>query len=421
VERPERCAAAGIAVILAHVLPIVLTALVLASLWVHTVYRMPGGLLIAILPWLGTALVVLTPLMAINRLIGRMSPTTLPRVARVTLELSVAVGVLGVLTPAHPLTQWVMPCLVSLALAAGGVLLAVLVSDLLDTVRSPELMRALRWIERGALAVVGVFVLLGGVALVNGAADSGPLQEVRAEIQDTGGLILDVGRVTRMGWGDVRRTTPGARTERMLLSSVERRTFFPGQAIVLRMRPGALGLPWVVQVIRDEEALAYHTLLISPNSRISRNTVLRAALKRREWERARVLALDYFDRFRSPEDATNVFDAANDLGIAQQNAAALSILEPLAARHPTGEILGLAGYVHHEARQYERARELLEAAVVKDPGWLNYYRLGIVYQSLRRYDDSIRALERASAVWDLPEIRTRIKTVKLAQVAQATK
>jgi len=71
------------------------------------------------------------------------------------------------------------------------------------------------------------------------------------------------------------------------------------------------------------------------------------------------------------------------------------VLERLVVRHRTPEILGLAGWVLNITGDAPRSLELLGEAIQLDPGdWINYYRLGNVFQKLGRYDDAIRTFER---------------------------
>jgi hypothetical protein len=254
---------------------------------------------------------------------------------------------------------------VTTAWAAGSVLFAMLVSDLLTGAQAPRLLRALRLLEQGALMLIGGFVVASILVLINAVMDTGPATLVRAEVHDVGGVTLNMDRRIGIGRADIRRAEGGDTADRILLRAEERRTLFPGKAVVLHVRPGALGVPYVTRIEQDEAALARRALAIAPDARHPRRTLIQDALARRAWDEAAALSVDYVERFPMQEEAGFVSRVTNELGTARQYTPALAVAESLVARHPTGEFLGIAGWANHETQRYDRALTLLQSAVVK--------------------------------------------------------
>jgi hypothetical protein len=273
------------------------------------------------------------------------------------------------------------------------VLVIVVVADVVRSAAPPIVRRLLRWIERGALVFVAGFIVVGVVAFVNGRFDTSVVTEVKTHVRDAGWAEIELEYALQYGWVDLGSWRKSGGIERIFLSFVERTEHWPGQAIVVHLRSGALRLPWVQRLAVDVEEYNRQILAIAPNARAARAELIDWYLTHHRWQEATAQTLDYLERF--PADFEHVRGIAAKLGVARQETAARQVLERLVVRHRTPEILGLAGWIMNVTGDRQRSVELLEEALRLDPvDWINYYRLGNVFQGLGRYDDAIRAFER---------------------------
>jgi uncharacterized membrane protein len=371
-----------------------LAVLALASLWAQMTYRIPGRSVFWALPWLGPAVACLGPLLLVNTVAGRISASQLAlrRVARWALVATAACGALAFVTPAGPPQRVVIPLSLWGALVFLYLLVIVVIADVVRSIAPPIARRILWWIERVTLVFVAGFIVVGLVAFVNGRFDTSAVTEVKTHIRDIGWTEIELERALEYGWADLRSWRKRDGVERIFLTPTERTEHWPGQAIVVHMRAGALRLPWVVGLAGDVEEENLRTLAIAPNARAPRAVLIDWYLQHHRWQEATLQTLDYVERF--PSESEYVRGVAANLGVAHQNAAARQVLERLVVRHRTPEILGLTGWVLHITGDKPRSLELLGEAIRLDPDdWINYYRLGNVFQNTGRYDDAIRTFE----------------------------
>jgi hypothetical protein len=376
------------------VLHVVLAALAAGSLWAQMTYRIPGRSVFLALPWLGPAVACLGSLLLINAVAGRISAsdTALRRVARWALTMTFALGVLAFAIPAGPIRRVLAPALVWAALGTVYLFAVIVIAGLVSSAAPAVVRQALRWMERVALALVAGFIVVGVVAFVNGHFDASLPTEVKSQIRDIGRAEVELEHVADYGWADLRSWRRPGGIERVFMSRTERAHSWPGQAIVARVRSGALRLAWIVDMGVDVEEYNRQILAIAPNARGARGALIDWYLSRHRWQDATAQTLDYLDRF--PGEFEYVREVAAKLGLAHQTVAARAVLERLVARHPTPAILSLTGWVMNVTGDRSRSIELLETAVRLDPGdWIHYYRLGTVYHGAGRDDDAIVTFE----------------------------
>ena len=113
--------------------------------------------------------------------------------------------------------------------------------------------------------------------------------------------ILAHAGLTALAWADLRSWRTADGTDRIFLSQKERTEHWPGQAIGVGVRAGALRLPWIVSLAVDEEEYNRQILAIAPNARAVR---IDWYLRHHRWPEA---TLDYLDRFPS-DDAIRTFE-----------------------------------------------------------------------------------------------------------------
>jgi uncharacterized membrane protein len=371
-----------------------LAVLAIASLWAQMAYRIPGRSVFWALPWLGPAVACLGPLLLVNVVAGRISASQLAfrRVARWALVATAACAALAFVIPGGAPREVVIPVLLWGAVVFLYLLVIVAIADAVRANAPPIARRLLVWLERATLVFVAGFIVVGLVAFLNGRLDTSPVTEVKTRIRDVGWAEIELEHALRYGWADLQSWRNPGGVERIFLTHGERAEHWPGRAIVVHVRAGALRVPWVARLTVDKEEENRQILAIAPNARAPRAELIDWYLKQHRWPEATVETLDYLERFPSEFEYARI--VASHLGVARQVPAARQVLERLVVGHRTPEILGLTGWARHLTGDSPRGLELIGEAIRLDPDdWTNYYRLGNVLQNAGRYDDAISAFE----------------------------
>jgi hypothetical protein len=128
-----------------------------------------------------------------------------------------------------------------------------------------------------------------------------------------------------VNWADL-RSWRAEGLERVFLHEPERRHMWPGQAVLVSLHPGALGIPWVSRVTRDDEVYFRQLLEVAPTATAPRKQLVTFYLERRRWEAATAVALEYLGRY--PDDYGYIGDIAARLAAARRTKETLALLEP---------------------------------------------------------------------------------------------
>jgi len=307
---------------------VLLVVLPLAALGVQMRYRIPSRYLPTVLPWIGVALSALSLLLLLNHLLAHSRVaslrTTAQRFERVSLVTSLIAFVLAFMAPAWVGSPALFPVLLSAAVGIASVALLVYACRVTATMLSGSLTSSFRWLERATLLLVLVFVAHGAVTLVNGALDFSAPIEAKAQVVAIEGVEVDLGRPVAVSWADLRSWRAGG-IERVFLHDPERRRMWPGQAVLVSVHPGALGIPWVSRVTRDDEAYFRQILDVAPTATAPRKQLITLYLERQRWEDATAAAREYLGRY--PDDHGYIGDVAARLAAARRTKEALVLLE----------------------------------------------------------------------------------------------
>jgi hypothetical protein len=338
-----------------------LVVLPLAALSIQMRYRIPSRYLSWALPWIGIALSALSLLLLLNRLMARSSVDSLrikaERFERWSFGASLVSFVLAFLAPG-----WLgSPGLFSILLwgAIGTVSAALLVYACRVTVTtlSGSLTSSFRWLERATLLLVLAFVGHGAITLVNGALDFSAPIEAKSQVVAIDSVEVDLGRSVAVSWADL-RSWRAAGLERIFLHEPERRRTWPGQAVVVSVHRGALGIPWVSGVTRDDEVYFREILEVAPTATRPLKHLVTFYLERQRWEDATAVALEYLGRY--PDDYGYIGDVAARLAAARRTKESLALLEPFVGRYP--EVQGQL----HQLRQQLGQPELVATPIGSD-------------------------------------------------------
>jgi hypothetical protein len=307
---------------------VLLVVLPLAALGVQMRYRIPSRYLPAVLPWIGVALSALSLLLLLNRLMAKAGVgsvrTAAARFERWSFVASLVSFALAFVAPAWVGSPALFPVLLSAAVGIASLALLVYACRVTATALSGALTSSFRWLERATLLLVLVFVGHGAVTLVNGALDFGAPIEARAQVVAIDGVEVDLGRSVTASWADLRSWRAGG-LERIFLHDPERRRMWPGQAVLVTVHPGLLGIPWVSRVMRDDEVHFRQLLDAAPRATAPRKQLIAFYLERQRWEDATAVALEYLGRY--PDDHGYIGDVAARLAAARRTKETLALLE----------------------------------------------------------------------------------------------
>jgi tetratricopeptide (TPR) repeat protein len=388
----------------AHLLLLPLAAGALAA---HLTYRVPT-------PFLGLALAALVIVGFVNQFLAR--PPAAGRTVRRLLSaivLATLVSVTSGLIPGPALPVIVSVVAGTIAAVLIALLAVVGVAALAAALAPPALARPLLWVEGSLFAAVSLFALTGGLAFLNGHFDPSLPRDVATTVQAVHRAETDAFGTP---WGyisvDLASWRRQGAVETVVLVGTEPGRTWPGQAVTVRVHPGALNVPWVSSVARDEEAYSRRLLEFAPTAKSPLRDLIAIYLAAHRWPETTAAALRYADLH--PEDGDFLRGVAADLGMAGRNADALAILEPVARRHPTPEILGVTGYVLSQNGRAAEATAMLKEAIRLAPDeWLAYYRLAHVYRAAGRLEDALAMLEKAlEREPGLPEVEQSVMQLR---------
>jgi hypothetical protein len=312
-----------------------LVVLPLAALSIQMRYRIPSLYASWVLPWIGIALSALSLLLLLNRLMAHSAVGSLrtkaERFERWSFGASLISFVLAFLAPGWLGSPGLFSILLWGAVATASAALVVYACRVTATTLSGSLTSSFRWLERATLLLVLAFVGHGAVTLVNGALDFSAPIEAKAQVVAIDGVEVDLGHSVSVSWVDLRSWRAGG-LERIFLHEPERRRMWPGQAVVVSVHPGALGIPWVSRVTRDDEVYFRQILEVAPTATGPLKHLVTFYLERQRWEDATAVALEYLRRY--PDDYGYIGDIASRLAAARRTKESLALLEPFVDRYP---------------------------------------------------------------------------------------
>jgi len=267
-------------------------------------------------------------------------------------------------------------------------------------------------VERVSGIMVRIFVYYSVLLFANGALDSGPVEETEASIGQVRGTRLDLGIALPYSWAGIRPAQEPARTDRVLLRPDEWRMLWEGQQVLVPRRPGAFGLPWIVQIEHDQAKYYEAVIKTAPDAKVARRQLIQFYLQHRRWPEANRASREYVERW--PDDYEFLQYVAKFFGGHGRFADMLVVLEPFAKRNADYEVYNLTGLSLWRVGRTQEAARMLEAAIPMDPdNWWAEYFLGYVYGALGRTGDAITAFERVLRKRpDFPEVRRELAQLR---------
>jgi tetratricopeptide (TPR) repeat protein len=244
-----------------------------------------------------------------------------------------------------------------------------------------------------ALAVLG-FTFYGLFLFSNGKFDEGRPVYHRTEIVRIGMDETEFGVRVPFVWADVRSWQRPGGIERILLRPEERRTLWGGQAVVVALRPGFYGVPWVWRLEPDREERSAAVLAMFPDAARVWQELAEFHGRLDRFGEAATTTREYTRRF--PHDRHFPVHIAWMLTRRDRFADVITVLRDVAPRHQHPEVLMLLGYSLGMQGQQREGVPLLEQARAMVPrNWWPHYALGWVYTSTGEYARAIASFQKA--------------------------
>jgi len=286
----------------------------LLALQIHAAYRVPAAAFVALLPWLGVVVTVATILMltvnlmptARGRRAGAVRTYTRRSVAglaAIVIATTVAGALAGMSSPAAALLGLALAAVVASVVGLTGRLLA-----------EGTVAFAARWLYRASLLGLAAFLVWTAVVLVNGALDRAAASEEASEVLSVVTAPIDpgIGGLIPYAHVEVRSWREGGALESLVLSPRERQRTWVGQPVMVTVRPGFLGIPWVASLKLDEARHLRQVLAASPRAFHAMQRLIAIHLERQQWDEAMELTRRYAEAY--PDDVAVLEQVATVLG-----------------------------------------------------------------------------------------------------------
>jgi tetratricopeptide (TPR) repeat protein len=237
----------------------------------------------------------------------------------------------------------------------------------------------LNQLQRIAGWLVQVFAIYSVALVINAKFDQSIPVDQRSKVLQAWSAELDLGRVVPLAAIGLESWRHPGQVERLLVWEKERRRFWPGQPIVLQMRKGALGLPWVFRIERDEVEHARQVLKAIPTASEPWKNLVNFSLDHQQWEEAFTAAQAYLQLY--PHDYDFAESTAAVFGQARRHREVVELMRPFLKSHPTYDAYNFVGFALGHLGRRDEGIALIRQSIPLDPeSFWAYYHLGYLYR-----------------------------------------
>jgi tetratricopeptide (TPR) repeat protein len=270
-----------------------------------------------------------------------------------------------------------------------------------------------------ALVILG-FTFWGLFLFVNGRFDlSDPVPRATQLLEIAAGETA-VGVTVPFTWMTLRSWDNPAREERLLLRGDERWRLWGGQPVVVLVRQGFFGTPWVSAVEPDFDKQSREILALVPEAAGVWQELTLFNLRIHRFDEARRVAGEYVTRF--PGDRAFPVYVARILTSRDRFPDVAALLAPVAARHEDADVYMLLGYaLGMQGRRADGLRYLQRARQMQPDNWWPHYALGWVYGAHGDTANAVLSFERALQLRPgLPDVETQLPRLRSQVAGQRT-
>jgi hypothetical protein len=244
-----------------------------------------------------------------------------------------------------------------------------------------------------ALAALG-FCFYGLFLFTNGKFDPADPVHHATQIVSIGMDETELGIRVPFVWADVRSWRRPGEVERLLLRPDERERLWGGQMVMVSVRPGFYGVPWVSHIEGDVELHSREVLAMAPDAGQIRKDLAEFYVRLGRFTEAATTTREYAQRF--PEDRTFVVRIAKALTSRDRFADVVTVLADVAPRHEDADVYMLLGYsLGMQGQRAEGIAWLERARAMQPRNWWPHYALGWVYGGGGDYARAVASFQKA--------------------------
>jgi tetratricopeptide (TPR) repeat protein len=299
----------------------------------------------------------------------------------------------------------------------------VLVNHLLRGVREDDPARTVfRVAEKVSGILVRVYVLYSVLLFANAALDRTVAGFREADVVEIAGDSLDFGLIP-LRWVALRPVGDTGPVERVLLSPVDP-PLWPGQPVLLELRPGFFRLPWIALISLDDLRWGRAILERNPTSAEGWKSLIKGYALRDNVPDGTDATVKYARLYPGDHDWPERI--ALGLGMTGHCAEMYRILEPFIPRRRDFEFHVYVGHALACMKRRPEALLFLEKAKALEPeNWWADYEIGYLYFDAQKFELArpflVRVQEKrhiASVARDLDTIE---KILSLKRAREATR
>jgi Tetratricopeptide repeat len=244
-----------------------------------------------------------------------------------------------------------------------------------------------------ALALLG-FCFYGLFLFTNGKFDVAEPAHYPTEIVRIGMDETEIGVRVPFVWADVRSWRRPGEIERILVRPDERERLWGGQAVVVSVRPGFYGVPWVSRIEADVEKRSREVLAVLPDAGQIRKDLAEFYVRLGRFTEAAMTTRDYAARF--PDDRDFPVRIARVLTTRDRFTDVITVLADVEPRREDADVAMLLGYALAMQGRRPEGLALLERARAMQPGnWWPHYALGWAYGAGGDYARAVASFQKA--------------------------
>jgi len=285
-----------------------------------------------------------------------------------------------------------------------------LVNHLLRGVREDDPARTVfRVAEQVSGVCVRVFVLYSLLLFANAALDRTTAEPREADVVEIAGDSLDLGHIP-FRWVALRPVEDPGRVERVLLSPVDP-SLWAGEPVLLDVRSGFFGLPWVARISLDDVRQGRAILERNPTSAEGWKLLIKGYALRNKIAEGTDATVEYARLYPADYDWPETI--AKGLGMAGHCPEMYRVLEPFIPRRTDYEFYVYVGHALACMKRAPEALVFLEKARALEPeNWWADYEIGYLYFDAQKFELARPFLARVQKARDIASVARDLDTIE---------